>query len=101
MPQVRFEIRLPMSNWNGNLLEVGDGGWGGEMFLFFCSGPLRKGYACIASDMGHTGASRLALWARNNVQAQVDFGYRATHVTALIGKEIVRNVLRESCPLNR
>jgi hypothetical protein len=90
MPQVRFEIRLPMSNWNGKLLEVGDGGWGGDMFLFFCTGPLRKGYACIASDMGHTGASQLALWARNNVQAQVDFGYRATHVTALIGKEIVR-----------
>jgi hypothetical protein len=90
MPQVRFEIRLPISNWNGKLLEVGDFGWGGEMILFFCSGPLRKGYACIASDMGHTGASRLALWARNNVQAQVDFGYRATHVTALIGKEIVR-----------
>src|ERR1700678_442768 len=90
MPQVRFELRLPMSNWNGRLLEVGDGGWGGEMFLFFCTGPVRKGYACIASDMGHTGASRLALWARNNVQAQVDFGYRATHVTALIGKEIVR-----------
>ena len=39
--------------------------------------------------MGHTGASRLALWARNNIQAQVDFGYRATHVTALIGKAIV------------
>ena len=90
MPQVRFEIRLPLSNWNGKLLEVGDGGWGGDMFLFFCTGPLRKGYACIASDMGHTGASGLALWARNNVQAQVDFGYRATHVTALIGKQIVR-----------
>ena len=45
MPQVRFEIRLPSSNWNGKLLEVGDGGWGGEMYLFFCSGPLRKGYA--------------------------------------------------------
>jgi pimeloyl-ACP methyl ester carboxylesterase len=90
MPQVRFEIHLPMSNWNGKLLEVGDGGWGGDMFLFFCTGPLRKGYACIASDMGHTGASQLALWARNNIQAQVDFGYRATHVTALIGKEIVR-----------
>jgi pimeloyl-ACP methyl ester carboxylesterase len=89
LPQVRFEIQLPTSNWNGKLLEVGDGGWGGEMYLFFCSGPLRKGYACIGSDMGHTGASGLALWARNNLQAQIDFGYRATHVTALIGKAIV------------
>jgi pimeloyl-ACP methyl ester carboxylesterase len=89
MPQVRFEIRLPLTNWNGKLLEVGDGGWGGEMYVFFCSGPLRKGYACIASDMGHTGSSGVALWARNNIQAQVDFGYRATHVTALIGKALV------------
>jgi pimeloyl-ACP methyl ester carboxylesterase len=89
LPQVRFEIRLPASNWNGKLLEVGDGGWGGEMYLFFCSGPLSKGYACIASDMGHTGASGIALWARNNLQAQIDYGYRATHVTALIGKAVV------------
>jgi pimeloyl-ACP methyl ester carboxylesterase len=95
MPQVRFEIRLPLSNWNGKLLEVGDGGWGGEMYLFFCTGPLRKGYACIASDMGHTGSSGLGLWARNNIQAQVDFGYRATHVTALIGKAIVAAYYRK------
>jgi pimeloyl-ACP methyl ester carboxylesterase len=95
VPQVRFEIRLPLSDWNGKLLEVGDGGWGGEMYLFFCTGPLRKGYACIASDMGHTGSSGLGLWARNNVQAQVDFGYRATHVTALIGKAIVAAYYRK------
>jgi pimeloyl-ACP methyl ester carboxylesterase len=91
LPQVQFEIRLPVSHWNGKLLEVGDGGWGGEMYLFFCSGPLQKGYACIASDMGHTGASGLGLWARNNLEAQMDFGFRATHVTALIGKAIVRS----------
>lgn len=89
-PQVNFEMRLPTANWNGKLLEIGGGGWGGEMYLFFCSGPLRKGYACIASDMGHTGTSGLALWARNNLQAKVDFGYRATHVTALIGKAVAQ-----------
>jgi hypothetical protein len=90
-PQVGFEIRLPLAHWNGRLLEVGDGGWGGEMYLFLCDGPLRKGYACIASDMGHKAATGLALWAQNNLQAQVDFGYRATHVTALAGKAIVRS----------
>jgi Tannase and feruloyl esterase len=89
MPQVGFELRLPIEHWNGKLLEVGDGGWGGDMYLFLCDGPLRKGYACIASDMGHKAATGLALWARNNLQAQVDFGYRATHVTALAGKAIV------------
>jgi hypothetical protein len=88
-PQVGFEIRLPLSGWNGKLLEVGSFGWGGEMELFFCEGPLRKGYACIASDMGHKGASSSGLWALNNPQAQIDFAYRGTHVTALAGKAIV------------
>jgi feruloyl esterase len=89
VPQVGFELRLPLSGWNGKFLEVGSGGWGGEMYLFFCEGPLRKGYACIASDMGHRGASSSGLWALNNPQAQIDFAYRATHVTAVAGKAIV------------
>jgi feruloyl esterase len=59
------------------------------MYLFFCEGPLRKGYACIASDMGHRGASSSGIWALNNPQAQIDFAYRATHVTAVAGKAIV------------
>jgi Tannase and feruloyl esterase len=88
-PQVGFELRLPLSGWNGMFLEVGDGGWGGAMFLFLCDGPLRKGYACIASDMGHKATPSQAMWALNNLQAQIDFGYRAAHVTALIGKAIV------------
>jgi feruloyl esterase len=89
LPQIGFELRLPISNWNGSFLEVGDGGWGGDMFRFLCDGPMRKGYACIASDMGHRAGmgQAQALW--NNLQAQIDFGYRATHVTALAGKAIV------------
>jgi hypothetical protein len=91
LAQVGIEMRLPVAHWNGKLLEVGDGGWGGEMYLFLCDGPVRKGYACIASDMGHKGATHLGLWAQNNLQAQVDFGYRATHVTALAGKALVES----------
>jgi tannase/feruloyl esterase len=90
LPQVGIEMRLPVANWNGKLLEVGDGGWGGAMYLFLCEGPVRKGYACIASDMGHKGATNLGLWARENLQAQIDYGFRATHVTALAGRALVQ-----------
>jgi tannase/feruloyl esterase len=90
LPQVGIEMRLPVANWNGKLLEVGDGGWGGAMYLFLCEGPVRRGYACIASDMGHKGATNLALWAQDNPQAQIDYGFRATHVTALAGQALVR-----------
>ena len=48
---VGIELRLPVDNWNGKFLEVGCGGHCGVFFSSLCNGPLRKGYACIASDM--------------------------------------------------
>jgi hypothetical protein len=38
--------------------------------------------------MGHKRTWQDVLWADNGVQAQIDFGYRATHVAALSGKAI-------------
>lgn len=88
-PQVGFKVGLPTA-WNGKLLEVGCGGDCGSSDHFelprACGAPLERGYACIAFDGGHTGSG--GLWAVNNLQAQVDFGYRGAHVTALAGKAI-------------
>jgi len=93
-PSVGIELRLPLSHWNGKFVQAGCGGFCGArlsgIFSRSCDNPLRKGYACIASDMGHRGRDDVldGLWAYNNLQAEVDFGYRATHVTALAGKAI-------------
>jgi len=87
---VGIELRLPLESWNGKFLEVGCGGHCGMYFSMLCNGPLRKGYACIASDMGHTSTTLQAAWAYDNLQAQVDWGYRAAHVTALAGKAITQ-----------
>jgi len=92
-PSVGFKLQLPLSKWNGRLLEAGCGGACGTTDnLFECTGMLRRGYACIVSDSGHKGAVTDGLWARDNLQAQVDFGYRATHVTALAGKAITERL---------
>lgn len=85
---VGFELRLPVTGWNGKFLKVGCGGHCGSFSSRHCIGPLRRGYACVVSDMGHTGHSSLGLWAMENLQAKVDFAYRATHVTAVAGKAI-------------
>ncbi len=91
-PNVGFEMWLPTGGWNGKFLEIGCGGYCGHSFVsdweLGCGRPLSKGYACIASDMGHQGRGDDAVWALNNLQAEVDYGFRATHVTALIGKAI-------------
>lgn len=84
-PQVGFEIRLPADNWNGKFLQLGCGGGCGFVVVESCFDALHRGYACIASDMGHKGRG---VWSYNNPQAEIDWGYRATHVTALAGKAI-------------
>ena len=50
---------------------------------------LSRGYAVVASDMGHSGAPNNWLFMYANLQAVVDFAYRATHVVTIAAKEVV------------
>jgi len=88
VPEISFEMRLPVAGWNHGFVLVGSGGWATEKFLFLCKEPLRRGYACIAGDAGHQNGQ--GLWMRSNPQAKIDWGYRATHATTLAGKALVR-----------
>jgi hypothetical protein len=88
LPSVGFELRLPTSGWNGKFFEVGCGGFCGNITQTACDWPLTKGYACIASDMGSKSGRIDAGAFYNNLQAQLDFGFRGAHVTALAGKAI-------------
>ncbi|MBI4165018.1 MAG: tannase/feruloyl esterase family alpha/beta hydrolase, partial [Acidobacteria bacterium] len=97
-PNVGIELKLPTENWNGKFLEMGCGGLCGVLFSSYSKNPghdcdhgLRKGYACIASDQGHQGTMGDGKWAYNNLQAQIDYAFRATHVAALAGKAITEH----------
>jgi len=89
-PQIGFELKLP-DIWNGKFIEIGSGGEGGELSLQVAASwcPTHRGYACIVTDLGHTGIG--GLWAYNNLQAMVDYGYRAAHVAAVAGKAITEH----------
>jgi pimeloyl-ACP methyl ester carboxylesterase len=87
IPEISFEMRLPLAGWNHGFVLVGSGGWASNKFTFLCRGPLAKGYACIAGDGGHQFND--GLWMQSNAQAKIDWGYRATHVVALAGKALV------------
>jgi hypothetical protein len=89
-PQVGFELLLPLTNWNGKFIHLGSGGHGGSIWHGACSTALARGYACLQSDMGHKGTGGDGLWASNNLAAEVDWGYRATHVATLAGKAITQ-----------
>jgi hypothetical protein len=87
-PQVGIELRLPAHGRNGKFLTVGCGGLCGEINAEQCEFAVRRGYACIASDMGHNSTGYDGKWAFNNLQGEVDYAYRATHVAALAGKAV-------------
>lgn len=84
---IRVEIWLPdAGNWNGRFLGLGSGGMAGYMLDKLAFVPaLRQGYAVAYSDLGTTvsGVGNPEVWK--------DFGHRATHLTAVTGKEITKS----------
>ena len=89
-PAIHFHAQLPLpANWNGRFLQWGDGGKDGD--LDFANHRVAEGYAVTNSNMGHdNGVEPGASFAFNNRQAEIDFGYRAVHLTVVAGKRLVR-----------
>jgi len=93
-PGIRYHVDLPLpSKWNGRLIGFGDPGTDG---IIFSSNPaiqnrVRDGYAVVNSNSGHDDATEPgASFAYNNRQAEIDYGYRAVHVSTLAAKWILR-----------
>jgi len=87
---IGFELDLPVSNWNGKFLQIGCGGFCGSVSREACDNVLPRGYACLATDLGHKSTALDAKWAYNDLQTEIDFAYRATHVVTLAGKAITQ-----------
>jgi feruloyl esterase len=88
--RIRFHMQLPLSeNWNGRLLNIGDGGKDGQ--LDYADHRLAQGFAVANSNTGHdSGSEPRASFAWENLQGVIDFGYLAVHLTANASKTAVR-----------
>jgi hypothetical protein len=87
-PNVGFRISMPLEGWNGKFVHGGCGGACGLNRQIWCDQPLRDGYACLGSDMGHVGTTADWLWGYNEPGRRTDFGYRGTHVALLVGRAL-------------
>ena len=87
-PAIGFHVQLPLpSNWNGRYLNWGDGGKDGD--LDFADHRVAEGYAVSNSNTGHDNAAEPgSSFAYNNRQAEIDFGYRAIHLTVMAAKSL-------------
>jgi feruloyl esterase len=91
---IKIEVWLPASGWNGKFQAVGNGGWNGNIDTNALATGLRRGYATASTDTGHEGGG--GPWMREP-EKLVDYGHRAVHEMAVSGKAIV-NAYYESAP---
>jgi feruloyl esterase len=74
---IRIEVWLPVSGWNGKLQSVGNGGWAGFISYAALARGLADGYATASTDTGHTGNT--GSFALGHPEKMIDFGYRSEH----------------------
>ena len=83
---IKAEVWLPSSGWNGKLQVVGNGGFAGTISYPAMANALAAGYAAASTDTGHTGPSTNTF---ANDDALIDFAHRAIHETAVAAKTTV------------
>ena len=86
---IRLEVWLPSSNWNGKFQGVGNGGFAGSIGYGAMAVAIGHGYATASTDTGHRPGGTDASWALGHHEKTVDFGYRAIHETAAKAKAII------------
>jgi feruloyl esterase len=84
---IGVEIWLPLANWNGKFLAVGNAGWAGSIMYTGLMDGLRRGYATASTDTGHKGSR--AQFALGHPEKLVDFAYRAVHEMTVAAKALI------------
>jgi feruloyl esterase len=84
---IRIEVWLPVSGWNGKLVEGGNGAFSPSLSYSTMSQALLNGFAATSSNTGHE--ENNAKFALDHPEKLIDFGYRAVHVDIVAAKEIV------------
>ncbi|MGH9406890.1 MAG: tannase/feruloyl esterase family alpha/beta hydrolase [Terriglobia bacterium] len=87
---IGFEVWMPAKGWNGKFVGVGNGVFAGTIDFGALAAAIQAGFAAAATDTGHIASPLSAQWADGHPQKVIDYGYRAIHLNAVIGKEIVR-----------
>jgi feruloyl esterase len=86
---IKFEVWMPLDNWNGKFEGIGNGGWWGAIIYPALAEGLRRGYAVANTDTGHVSGVMDASWALGHPEKVIDFAYRAVHEMTVQGKAIV------------
>ncbi len=84
---IKIEVWMPVSGWNGKYQAVGNGGWSGSIATRAMEQALKEGYATSSTDTGHEGAS--ASFALGHPEKLIDYAYRSEHEMTVKAKAII------------
>jgi len=84
---IKVEVWLPASGWNGKFLAVGNGGWAGSISYPAMADALRRGYATSSTDTGHSTSG--AGFALGHPEKLVDYAWRSEHEMTVKAKAII------------
>jgi feruloyl esterase len=84
--EIKVEVWMPVSGWNGKLQSVGNGAWAGTIGYPAMATALAAGYATASTDTGHEGNN--ANFIPDHPEKVVDFAYRAVHEMTIAAKAI-------------
>jgi hypothetical protein len=76
---IKIEVWLPLSGWNGKFQGQGNGGFAGSIGYPGMAISVMNGYATAGTDTGHSADEVDARWALDHPEKIADFGYRAIH----------------------
>jgi feruloyl esterase len=83
---IKIEVWMPASSWNGKLEVVGNGAWAGNIGYRDLATAVTAGYAAASTDTGHTETT--AVFVVGHPEKLIDFAYRAVHEMTLASKAI-------------
>ena len=86
--EVGFELWLP-DGWNGRYVQLGNGGFAGNIDHPSLATEIRRGNAAAMTDTGHKGGQFDASWALGHPDRVVDYGYRSIKVTADASRSLI------------
>jgi tannase/feruloyl esterase len=84
---INIEVWLPLQNWNGKFVGIGNHGAAGEIEYADMGPHLVRGYAVGTTDTGHAG-SNATTWMQNPQQV-INYGYLGVHEMTVKAKVII------------
>jgi feruloyl esterase len=89
---IKIEVWLPQSGWNGKLLTAGNSGWGGSLMYVAMLTALKAGFATASTDTGHDGSmpdGNGGKFSLGHPEKLVDYAYRAYHDLTVDAKALI------------